>query len=503
MDAEIYFDTPIKDFIINYEYENVTHIDVFISTNDGEWTIFEYNSPATGIFTATLSEVLYSIGDIISFKIVNHNNSDVFDVASTVIIAEYDTMTFTARSEGDQTINLSTLMLSENSVIHWGDDSSDTLLANFNYSNLSHTYAESGLFTVTIEKSNKIRRFVWWHGNKFSGINTEHLQRANLIEFSINSPQPDSPNIIKSEHMINWTDCTHWSLNSIQYEGTYEIKSEHMTNWNIINWYLTSMPAGTYEIKTEHMTTWSGNQWHLFFMPAGTYEIKTEHMTTWDGLYWTLGSMPAGTYEIKSEHMTTWYAWGWRLSFMPAGTYEIKTEHMTTWTISNIWELNNIVLTSSSDINSFHMRDFLPTGTGLYLHDITGGSFNIDTMHFDNYNNLLSFSLYNLPNGTYNIHDNLAQNWTIIRDIRLNNLIDSGTGLNILSNESEIIKIIDSIYTNRNIYVPMFKPTLRLNEGTNATLTDNATKLKVDHLRAGDDGSGIPFQPWDVYVKGH
>jgi len=217
-----------------------------------------------------------------------------------------------------------------------------------------------------------------------------------------------------------------------------------MTGWTVgSSWSLYSMPAGTYNIDTSHMTGWTvGGSWYLRSMPAGTYNIDSSHMTGWTvGGSWYLFSMPAGTYNIDSSHMKGWTVGSsWSLCSMPAGTYNIDSSHMTEWTV----------------------------GSGWYLRS--------------------------MPAGTYTIGTATIRNWTGVDKIELYSLVNTVT-------EADIIKVIEDIYAGRLTFTHSSAVSLNI-AGTNASLTDAGARLKVDHLRAGNDGSNS-FRSWIINVNGY
>ncbi len=177
------------------------------------------------------------------------------------------------------------------------------------------------------------------------------------------------------------------------------------------------------------------------------FTVDTSHMTGWTvGSSWLLYSMPAGTYNIDTSHMTGWTVGGsWLLHSMPAGTYNIDTSHMTGWTVGITW------------------------------------------------------SLRNMPAGTYNLGTTPIRNWTSVDRINLYDLIDETTETNMMT-EAEVIKVIEDIYAGRLTFTHT-APNLDI-AGTNASLTDAGARLKVDHLRAGNDGVNT-FRSWTINVNGY
>jgi D-alanyl-D-alanine dipeptidase len=384
----------------------------------------------------------------------------------------YEMVRITATTTGSsENVILNRIKLSEDSIIFWGDGESTALTGNTTYNNLTHTYTVAGSYQVKIAKADKVKEF-WLGNNKWSNFTSYDLRNADIDYFQLTAT--GSGFTVDTSHMTGWTVGSTWYLYSMP-AGNYNINSSHMTGWTVGgSWTLNLMPAGNYNINSSHMTGWTiGNSWNLYSMPAGNYNINSSHMTGWTvGVTLSLYSMPAGTYNIDTSHMTGWTVGNsWNLYSMPAGNYNINSSHMTGWTIGNSWN----------------------------LYSMPAGNYNINSSHMTGWTVGVTLSLRSMPAGTYNLGTTPIRNWTSVDRINLYDLIDETTETNMMT-EAEVIKVIEDIYAGRLTFTHT-APILNI-AGTNASLTDAGARLKVDHLRAGNDGVNT-FRSWTINVNGY
>jgi len=242
-----------------------------------------------------------------------------------------------------EVVTIARLTVSSDSVIIWGDGSSEVLVAGSTAA-INHTYTVAGTYYIAVENATRITQ-LQLDSAKIGGLNTAELKYSQITYFLVTLITGST---IRSADMTAWRPGD-WRLSSMP-AGTYSISSADMTAWRPINWYLYSMPAGTYSISSADMTAWRPGDWRLSTMPAGTYSISSADMVDWRPTIWQLSSMPAGTYSISSADMVAWRPAYWRLYSMPAAgsSYTFAASCMRNWTSLVTLAMNDLGLDAAT-----------------------------------------------------------------------------------------------------------------------------------------------------------